>query len=102
MSVVQFKRPERKPNDPHLSGGAKCIGCGHEWVAAAPVGTITLECPCCSAMRGVWRYPVRAAEGDILYRCDCGCEALTAYKRGGYFYIKCMCCGVEHTEALFG
>lgn len=101
-NVVRFKRPDEKPRDPHLAGEAKCIGCGEEWHAIAPVGTVTLECPQCNAMRGVWRYPVRANEGDLLYRCKCGCEALTAYQREGFFYVKCMACGTEHTEALFG
>lgn len=99
-NVVEFKRPEKA--DPHLSGEAKCIGCQREWVTVAPVGTITLECPSCHAMRGVWRYPVGAAEGDFAFRCNCGCEALTAYKCGRLFYIKCMCCGTDQTQAIFG
>ncbi len=97
-NVVPFKAKE----PPHLAGSAKCIGCAHEWEAVAPVGTVSLECPSCSSERGVWRYPVRATEGDSLFLCNCGCEALTAYHRAGKFWLKCMCCGVDHTKAVFG
>lgn len=99
-NVVQFKAPER--SDPHNAGEAKCIGCGHTWAAVAPVGTISLECPQCGASRGVWRYPVSASEGDLLFTCACGCEAMTAYLREGKFYLRCMCCGTDQTEAVFG
>jgi hypothetical protein len=53
-------------------------------------------------MKGVWRYPVGGAEGDMVFRCACGCEALTAYKRGALFHLKCMSCGTEQTAAIFG
>ena len=100
MTVIPFHRPEKE--DPHLSGEAVCIGCRHEWVAVAPVGTWQLECPSCSTFNGIWRYPVGAQEGDAYFRCDCGCEALTAYKHHGMFHLKCMSCGLEQTEAIFG
>jgi len=31
-----------------------------------------------------------------------GCEALTAYLREGRLHLKCMSCGTEQTEAVFG
>lgn len=98
--IVAFKPPE-KP-DPHNVGEAKCVGCGHLWVAAAPVGTITLECPQCGAERGIWRYPVGASEGDLSFSCICGCEAMTAYYRKGRFCLRCMCCGTDQTDAIYG
>lgn len=98
--VLPFRRPE--PSDPHLSGEAHCIGCGHDWVAVAPVGVWQFECPSCTTMKGIYRYPVGAAEGDAYFRCTCGCEALTAYYRAGHFYLKCMSCGTDHTSAVFG
>lgn len=99
-TVTPFRRPERE--EPHLAGEAVCIGCRHEWSAVAPVGVWQLDCPSCGTPKGIWRYPVGAAEGDLYFRCDCGCEALTAYHREGRFYLKCMSCGADQTEAVFG
>lgn len=98
--VVPFRKPERE--DPHLAGHALCIGCRHEWAAVAPVGTWQLECPSCATLKGVWRYPCGGAVGDAIFRCGCGCEALTAYLHAGRFHLKCMSCGTEQTEAVFG
>jgi len=100
MSVVPFQRPE-KP-EPHMSGQAVCIGCRHEWVQAAPIGTWQYECPNCGAMKGLFKHPVGAIEGDLAFVCNCGCEALTAYQRYGKFWLRCMACGVDHTESIFG
>ena len=100
MSVIPFQLPERA--DAHLAGEGLCIGCRHEWAAAAPVGVWQLECPACGTMKGVWRYPVGADTDDILFICACGCEALTAYMHERHFRLKCMSCGTEQTEAVFG
>lgn len=98
--VVPFRIPEK--GNPHLAGEALCIGCRHEWSAVAPVGTWQLECPSCSTWKGVFRYPVGADVGDGVFTCHCGCEALTAYMRHGLFRLKCMSCGTEQTNAVFG
>lgn len=100
MTVVPFERPEKE--EPHLAGEALCIGCRHEWAAVAPVGTWQLECPSCCTWKGVFRYPVGADVGDLLFVCNCGCEALTAYMHHGRFRLKCMSCGTEQTNAVFG
>lgn len=99
-NVVAFARPEK--SEPYLSGEAKCIDCGARWVAVAPVGVMNLECRDCGTMRGRWLYPVGAAEGDLLFSCACGNDGLVAYKRNGKFWLQCMACGVDQTEALFG
>lgn len=98
--VVPFARPER--DDLHLDGEALCIGCRHEWVAVAPVGVWQLDCPSCGATKGIWRYPVGGQEGDYVFHCNCGCEALTAYFHKGLFRLKCMSCGTEQSAAIFG
>lgn len=98
--VIPFAR--REPKQPHLAGEALCIGCRHTWAAVAPVGVWQMECPACGTMKGVWRFPVGAQDGDACFSCDCGCEALTAYKHHGRFHLKCMSCGTEQTEAVFG
>jgi hypothetical protein len=96
-AVLDFKPRE----EPHLAGEAVCVSCRHTWVAVAPVGTWQLECPSCETWHGVWRYPIGASEGDAVFVCECGCEALTAYVHHGLYRHRCMKCGVDHTEALF-
>jgi ribosomal protein S27E len=98
--IIEFRRPE-KP-DPHMSGPARCVGCQHDWTAVAPVGTTELECPSCGMMKGLYRYPVTADANDLVFRCQCGSEALTAYYRNGKFRLQCMSCGISQTEAIFG
>ena len=101
MTVISLQKA-REEREPHLAGEAVCIGCRHEWAGVAPVGVWQLECPSCGAMKGIWRYPVGAQEGDSYFLCNCGCEALTAYFRGGVFYLKCMSCGTDQSNAIFG
>lgn len=100
MTVIPFKPREKA--DPHLAGEAICIGCQHTWAAVAPVGTWQLECPSCHSSKGIWRNPVGGIEGDTVFTCQCGCQALVAYRRDRLFYLKCMSCGIEQTEAVFG
>lgn len=104
MSVVEFKRPEKptKPDEEWASGEAICIGCRHKWVAVSPVGTRWLDCPSCGAMKGIYAKPFGATEGDTSFTCNCGCEAMNAYYHEGLFYFRCMNCGADHTDAIFG
>jgi hypothetical protein len=101
-NVVEFKAPEPEPEGEWASGEAICIGCRHEWVQVAPVGTRWLECPGCGGSKGIYAKPFGAGEGDSVFVCDCGSEALTAYMHKGKFWLRCMNCGVDHTEAVFG
>lgn len=103
MSVLEFKRPARKPTDEWAGDEAICIGCRHTWAAVAQVGTRWLECPQCGAAKGIFKKPFGAGEGDEVFICRC-CdgEALTAYRHKGLFYLRCMSCGVDHTNAVFG
>lgn len=98
ISLAQA-REERKP---HWTGTCKCIGCGHEYVGVAPLGVMFIDCPECGLPKGHPKHPFGAQEGDLFFRCVCGSEALTAYKRGGYFRTMCMACGTDHTHAIYG
>lgn len=101
MSVVSLaaKREERGP---HWEGKCVCLGCRHEWHGVGPMGsTVCLECPSCGLPKGVVKNLFGARVGDIELRCDCGCEALTAYKRDGYKWVLCMACGTDLTESFF-
>lgn len=98
--VLSFAKPE--PDHQHISGETICIGCRERAVAVAPVGVKWMECHNCRTMKSLFVQPVGAAEGDLEFLCDCGCEALTAYKHDGRFYLRCMSCGTDHTNAVFG
>jgi hypothetical protein len=102
MAEVVSLAAVREEREPHLAGDALCIGCRHEWAAVAPVGVWQLECPSCGSMKGIWRNPCGADVGDSFFQCQCGCEALTAYLRDRRFYLKCMSCGTDQTDAVFG
>lgn len=101
MTVVSFAAAKAE-REPHWTGTARCIGCQHEWQAVAPMGTFDLECPSCHLMKGHPKHPFGAQPGDLLFLCNCGSEALTAYHRKGTFYLKCMACGTDQTAAIFG
>jgi hypothetical protein len=96
--ILPFRRPE--PTEEWLSGEARCLGCGNEWVAVAPVGVWQLECDKCNSMKGIFKLPVGSGEDDLVFSCDCGCEAITAYYSKGQFNLRCMTCGVDVTEAV--
>jgi hypothetical protein len=102
MSVVDFAAAKAE-REPHWAGTCKCVGCGHEWDAVAPLGTLQLECPSCTLPKGYPKHPFGAAPGDAVFVCNhCDSEALTAYLREGRFHIICMGCGIDHTEAIYG
>lgn len=82
--------PDAKPGEddgPHLSGDARCNGCGHTWVAVAPIGSPDngspwgeLECPACHALKGVFtKHCIYGGEGLQHWHC--------AYCRGLLFSI---------------
>lgn len=55
---------------PHISGVARCLECGHEHAAVAPVGVTDMECPACGLMRAVWWSSPWPEDG--WWQCDCG------------------------------
>jgi len=98
VSLVKYK----EENSPHWEGKAKCVSCGHDWHAVAPMGVEWIECPSCGLLRGHAYWPFGADKDESLFVCNCGCEALTAYYRKGQFRFQCMSCGTDHTQAIFG
>ncbi len=100
MTVISLAAA-REERQPHWQGTAYCVGCQHEWEAAAPLGTLLVDCPECGLPKGTPKFPFGAAEGDMFLVCDCGCEALFAYRREGHFYVKCMGCGSDLTETFY-
>jgi len=74
---------------PHLTGEARCVACGHTWVAVAPVGTKELECPECLTEKGLYRYNV--VPNGKIWECDCGCDLFFVLPTG----FQCYQCGTE-------
>lgn len=80
---------------PHMSGTMKCLGCKHEWVGVAPVGTSGMECPECGCGKGVWWGLVLPPEEEQVWTCN-SCE-------GQVFMITqratvCVGCGSEFKD----
>lgn len=87
-NVVQFGNQES------ASGEAKCVDCGHEWTAIAPIPYESgLECPECGLSRGGYKYPMAPNEGEIVYQCNCGCSHFWVIEGG----ILCVGCGAVTT-----
>lgn len=102
MAEVISLAAHREENTPHWSGQCVCLGCRHEWEGVGPMGaTISLECPSCSLPKGVIKNLFGAQAGDAVLLCNCGSEALTAYKRHGHKWLRCMACGTDQTNTLF-
>lgn len=101
MTVISFAQAKAE-REPHWQGKCKCIGCGHEWEGVAPIGTMFVDCPSCELPKGHPKHPFGCAEGDSVFKCSCGSEALTAYMHKGRFNLRCMACGTEKTNAVFG
>lgn len=87
-SVIDLAQA-RIARSPHLSGDAKCLACGHQWVAVAPVGTVWLECPACSLERG--RYVAQVERPGPHWHCGCGNDLFRVTPDGPY----CPNCGAE-------
>ena len=81
---------DKRRFNPTLSGKAICLCCKHEWVAVVPAGTIELECPECSTMKGVMKYPCSPAN-RVVWECGCGCQLMYMTPDGCY----CHVCGVK-------
>ena len=79
----------REERAPHLSGEARCLACGYEWVAVARVGTIWMECPSCHLERG--RYVGPADREGFHLHCDCDCDLFYITPKGAY----CPNCGLD-------
>lgn len=77
-------------SSPTLSGEAICLCCKHEWVAVVPAGTIGLECPECSTLKGVMKYPCSPANGGI-WMCECGNYLMYMTPNG----VFCHVCGIK-------
>jgi Zn finger protein HypA/HybF involved in hydrogenase expression len=71
------------------TGKARCMVCGHEWLANAPAGTVYLECPGCRSMKGVF-IGACSREGVDIWGCGCGNQLFELTKIGAF----CPNCGV--------
>ncbi len=94
MGAVVSLSQRREEKIPRNAGWAKCIGCGHRWMAVSP----TVEgpqpwmgCPSCSAEKGIFVAPCLPEDGVEIWRCACGSEFFVIL-RGTFM---CANCGVH-------
>ena len=99
--IVDFAQAKLE-NSPHLAMLAICLGCRKEWTSVAPIGMVSdLECPGCGLMKGVSKTLIGGDNNDMIYRCKCGSEALTAIiTPAGAMRLRCMLCGIDHHAAV--
>lgn len=85
-NVVEFKKQEQR----HLTGRAKCLACGHEYVAVCPEGADWMECPECSLQRV--RMIAQVQVNEPHWVCNCGNDLfhITQYR------VYCPNCGLDH------
>lgn len=88
--VVDIKTVRREP---HVSGEAKCLACLYVWIAVIPTGTIWLECPGCSLLRGRFMYPT-VDHNRLHLTCRCGNDLFFITKD----FCYCPNCGDEKTD----
>lgn len=96
MGDIVFLRSAGTPKkNLHLAGTAKCLACGTEWQAVAPVGTTHLECPKCRTKMGVVKYPFGAGDGEAEWQCNCGCNVfrIVADEHHKFKAVMCLRCG---------
>ncbi len=91
MSNVISLFQNNEDNDPQLSGTAHCITCKHKWVAAAPAGTVWLECPSCGSIKGLFDGPCSPPENAAIWQCYCTSRILYATPNA----VHCYNCGAE-------
>ncbi len=85
--IINFAKA-KEDRTPHASGPARCLECGHEWHAIAPVGATQLECSECKTMKGVFSLPFAP---EVHYACACGNDLFYATEFG----VFCPKCGEE-------
>lgn len=64
----------------HLSGPAKCLACGHEWLAKdIPTGEtiFDLVCPKCDLRRGQLHYAATLGQDMLTWTHKCGSQHFT-------------------------
>jgi len=93
IDLASYRPPP--PSDPHMAGPARCMECKHDWQAAAPVGTVTLECPSCGTFKGAWRGAINPAPGTPIWKCVCGNDLFTLLLAGP---PMCGRCGLRATS----
>jgi hypothetical protein len=86
MTVISLAQAKRE-RTPHMTGGARCQACGHEWIAVAPVGTHELDCPDCHATKGYMLASVM--RGEQSWQCNCGCDVFRISPDVGPYCVNC-------------
>lgn len=87
MSIIDLNQAIND-RTPHNTGVARCLQCGYEWVATAPVGEVWLECQACHMDKGSFVGPCYPHDG-MIWQCCCGNELFLITSNGAL----CPICG---------
>ncbi len=92
----------KEDRTPHAQGSARCISCKHTWQAVAPLGTMTLQCPSCNEMKGLWTHTFGPEPGKTqVYTCVvCESTHMTAYRKIGDDTTRFMCVGCGSSQSM--
>lgn len=99
MSNVTVLSDYKMEKEPHTGGEAKCLACGHEWIAVSPLPVESnFDCPSCGTYKGVYKGIIGEPEGMEVFHCNCGNSVFTYTP----YYIRCVCCGTktEHDDLI--
>lgn len=102
MSNV-YAFPQKTSEQPAMRGEAVCLACSHTWLAVAPTGTVawgsgddrlTLQCPACSARKGVYRHFVQYVDCKSWHCQKCsGFLFSIILAKGDVPVCACAACG---------
>jgi Zn finger protein HypA/HybF involved in hydrogenase expression len=88
--VIDFAQAKRD-RTPSREGKALCLNCKFCWEAVAPSATVSLQCPQCRTMQGVFMGLAHTPDHAQL-QCLCGSFFFFADEIGAY----CAHCGSRH------
>ena len=94
-NILQFPEKKKPEDKGWLTGPAKCLCCGGQWVAVSPVPTTWLDCPFCGCHKGVMEWPIYKFNIPH-WTCNCGNDLFHITQTE----IYCPMCGhsVARTE----
>lgn len=83
-----------RSKQPHMSGPAICLMCGHQWIGVCEVGIVHgMRCPNCKLLKGVYEGLCVSESPTQYFECECGNAHFMLLNDGNQL---CVLCGKEH------
>jgi len=93
MNIIDLKQA-KQDRTPHIAGDARCLQCGHQWVATVPAGEAWIECPACHTNKGAFIGKCYPRDG-LIWECACGNDLFFKTPDGNL----CPICGLYQVES---